>query len=600
MASSGGVCKSLCKAREKCLTEEERYWLGEFPDLTKAISPRNEAAALSWLVQHSEIVCRGEDAKKELHDLCSSYLDRVGLTSEVPDCLLRKSQRCPDDSPEIVMFKTYTEKYGMISDLEPAMFPCVERLRTALTQNTSLPVDYNSLKEIAEKVPRLRGLRAKRSFAPGEFVLELPDSAVMSVEDIKKTDFGRLLAKIPANLSDDSIALIWTMVERWEDESSLKSLWNSLPRFFGTALGVPTAVLEAALCDTPLLQQAHEARQHLEDEFKAADPVFRTLLTAYPSYMREGWFLRQQYIWAAELWYAYAIQVQRPKDSNDSSSSASTTSAPRMSLVSCVGLANHSAGPHVVHFSAVDPVTRRLRLRCFRPIAEGEQVCISYGPLPNSRLLLFYGFAIKDNPFDEHEIRIQMPKTDPLLEKKKDVLRRAKMTEEKHLVRPQGPLAAGMVAAARVMAASGDELQQLKRIPNAALQGKIQKQLSYENERAALTFLKERVSEALAEASKRPSAVASDLDQILKGEEGASQIEKMVVECIKGEEGGGSMTATAEKIKELAEESARAFVVFSDIYFDGLIKTYQHVLKTLDEMMKALNLVEVTPSNGTA
>jgi hypothetical protein len=35
-----------------------------------------------------------------------------------------------------------------------------------------------------------------------------------------------------------------------------------------------------------------------------------------------------------------------------------------------------------------------------RHCAEGEQVFLSYGPLPNLKLLLFYGFALRDNPQD--------------------------------------------------------------------------------------------------------------------------------------------------------------------------------------------------------
>ena len=36
----------------------------------------------------------------------------------------------------------------------------------------------------------------------------------------------------------------------------------------------------------------------------------------------------------------------------------------------------------------------------FRPCPSGRQVFLSYGPLPNAKLLLFYGFAMDGNPFD--------------------------------------------------------------------------------------------------------------------------------------------------------------------------------------------------------
>ena len=40
------------------------------------------------------------------------------------------------------------------------------------------------------------------------------------------------------------------------------------------------------------------------------------------------------------------------------------------------------------------------RLVAFRPCPAGRQVFLSYGPLPNAKLLLFYGFAMEGNPFD--------------------------------------------------------------------------------------------------------------------------------------------------------------------------------------------------------
>lgn len=37
--------------------------------------------------------------------------------------------------------------------------------------------------------------------------------------------------------------------------------------------------------------------------------AYRVLLTAYSSYLQPSWFTEEAYLWAVELWYAYAIQV---------------------------------------------------------------------------------------------------------------------------------------------------------------------------------------------------------------------------------------------------------------------------------------------------
>lgn len=38
----------------------------------------------------------------------------------------------------------------------------------------------------------------------------------------------------------------------------------------------------------------------------------RVLLTAYAFYLQPAWFSEASYLWAVELWYAYAIQVKGP------------------------------------------------------------------------------------------------------------------------------------------------------------------------------------------------------------------------------------------------------------------------------------------------
>ncbi|KXZ49283.1 hypothetical protein GPECTOR_22g877 [Gonium pectorale] len=55
---SSAVTKALVTARQKCLSEDEAYW-DPRPDFTRPISPRNEAAALSWLLDHQAGEARG-------------------------------------------------------------------------------------------------------------------------------------------------------------------------------------------------------------------------------------------------------------------------------------------------------------------------------------------------------------------------------------------------------------------------------------------------------------------------------------------------------------------------------------------------------------
>ena len=44
----------------------------------------------------------------------------------------------------------------------------------------------------------------------------------------------------------------------------------------------------------------------------------------------------------------------------------------------------------------------------FRPLSKGQQCFLSYGPLPNLKLVLFYGMCVVDNPLDVVPVQLQV------------------------------------------------------------------------------------------------------------------------------------------------------------------------------------------------
>ncbi len=77
-------------------------------------------------------------------------------------------------------------------------------------------------------------------------------------------------------------------------------------------------------------------------------------------------------------------------------------------LVPYASLLNHSVRPHIVQYGQLDVTTRQLCFPLFRPVSKGHQCFLSYGPLSNLKLMLFYGMAIPDNPYDVIQVELEV------------------------------------------------------------------------------------------------------------------------------------------------------------------------------------------------
>ncbi len=120
-------------------------------------------------------------------------------------------------------------------------------------------------------------------------------------------------------------------------------------------------------------------------------------------------------------------------------------------------------------------------VRTFRTLPPGEQAMLSYGPLPNSHLLLFYGFCDPSNPYDVSMVSlpdVAEPSAPAAAGEavtdgregpgeEAGALRRrlwqASGLQRRHAVRGWGPLPRPLLAAARLVVATPEEMQELSR-----------------------------------------------------------------------------------------------------------------------------------------
>ncbi len=49
--------------------------------------------------------------------------------------------------------------------------------------------------------------------------------------------------------------------------------------------------------------------QHIQAQYETVKPLLDALTSAYPDQLPAEWFSWEKYLWAVQLWYAYAMQV---------------------------------------------------------------------------------------------------------------------------------------------------------------------------------------------------------------------------------------------------------------------------------------------------
>jgi hypothetical protein len=95
-------------------------------------------------------------------------------------------------------------------------------------------------------------------------------------------------------------------------------------------------------------------------------------------------------------------------------------------LIPLADLANHVSvtGEANLRTMGIDKPTDRYVLKhTDKPVVEGEELCIKYDELANWQLLLYYGFAIEDNPFESIFLELQIDVNDTYeMEMKKTLL----------------------------------------------------------------------------------------------------------------------------------------------------------------------------------
>jgi hypothetical protein len=450
-ASGQTLEQKLVATRIFCLSKDELYFLDDSRELLKALNHRNEAAALSLLQQ------RQSGNSKLLLEL-QEYCEALWPQFHHEDAGMDDREGMRDLGKTTEDFISWAAEVGI--------------------QSSSLVV--GSFPPLS-----IRGCMAERDVSVGEDILTIPKHVLLYDETVLRTDLGKMLSVIPG-LSMDNLLIIFTMIDRFDDDSFWKPFWKELPEAFKTGLSFPPDVL-GILKGSSAYEEIRKAQAHIKNQYDSCTPLFDMLLTAYPAHLSRDWFTYERYVWSVELWYSYAFEVEFPPNTK-----SKTVMVPFACLV------NHSPWPHVVRYGRMDGDV--LRYPAFRPCQKKRQVFISYGPVPNVKLICYYGFSVRNNPHDCVPVTLELP--EGCSPKVAGIMERRGLSLDHNL--REGSLSVKLKACLRVLVATDDELKAM-----AEGRDPLSGPISHENEAQATETLRSALRDVhgyIKDAIKRCSA----------------------------------------------------------------------------------------------
>jgi hypothetical protein len=212
------------------------------------------------------------------------------------------------------------------------------------------------------------------------------------------------------------------------------------------------------------------------EEFNSYWPTVEKLVRNNPSILDPNIFTYRNFEWASSLIWSHAFNTYK----------GDVTFATAVPLVD---LMNHDATMNT--WWEIEDSTNHWVLKTATPFKKGDEIRITYGDMPNVRLLKWFGFAIEENIEDELYLELTLFKDDPNSYKKQPFMDWIGwdwlgVTENKW---PEKAM-----AAARVVVLSADEFESQIIRNTEKNENPPWVKLSCKNELAALDYLLDTVN----------------------------------------------------------------------------------------------------------
>jgi len=251
------------------------------------------------------------------------------------------------------------------------------------------------------------GIKVEQDVEQSSLVIAVPRKLMMSVESSKRSMVRDLIDKVEILKNMPNVLLaIYLLVEKFSENPYWKPYLDILPTAYNTVLYFSVGELEE-LKGSPTLEVALKQIKSIVRQYAYFHKLFWTSEDAVSELMRNK-FTFNEYCWAVST----VMTRQNMIPSEDGSTMINA-------LIPLWDLCNHTNGTISTDYN---PQLDRSECLAFKNFKAGEQLFIFYGARTNADFFIHNGFVFEDNENDLYWIRLGISKSDPLQEKRKELL----------------------------------------------------------------------------------------------------------------------------------------------------------------------------------
>ncbi|XP_030745557.1 actin-histidine N-methyltransferase [Sitophilus oryzae] len=290
------------------------------------------------------------------------------------------------------------------------------------------------------------GIKVDQDIDQSSLVIAVPRKVMMSVEVAAKSVIKDLINKVEILKNMPNVLLsIYLLVEKFSPNSFWKPYFDILPKTYSTVLYFTQNDLEE-LKGSPTLEVALRQIKSIVRQYAYFHKLFWNSDDPVCELMRSK-FSFHEYCWAVST----VMTRQNMIPSEDGSTMIN-------SLIPLWDMCNHSNGTISTDYN---PQLDRSESLAFRDFKAGEQLFIFYGPRTNSDFFIHNGFVYNENENDLYWIRLGISKSDPLQEKRKELLNKLGIwsTAEFSIKKGPRPVDGRLLAFLRVFNMDADQLE---------------------------------------------------------------------------------------------------------------------------------------------